>query len=80
MFISRKREPSSRKPKNEQPPMSPLCAAGMRCGTAGASALRMVSITVGSAMLHRPSADGGLALSMVPSGRIDFERRGSSLR
>ena len=34
----------------------------------------MVSITVGSAMLHSPSAAGGLALSIVPSGSIDFER------
>ena len=48
--------------------MSPLCAAGTRCGTAGASAFRMVSITVGSAMLQSPSADGGLAESIVPSG------------
>ncbi len=50
--------------------MSPLCAAGIGAGIAGASAFRIVSITVGSAMLHRPSAAGGLALSIVPSGRF----------
>ena len=35
---------------------------------AGASAFRMVSITVGSMIDHRPMAAGGLALTMVPSG------------
>ena len=48
--------------------MSPLCAAGTTSGSAGASAFRMVSITVGSATLHRPIAAGGRALTIVPSG------------
>ena len=55
--------------------MSPLCAAGMRSGNAGASALRMVSITVGSGMLHRPSAAGHLALRILPSGRMSSSAR-----
>ena len=48
--------------------MSPLWAAGIILGKAGASALRIVSMVVGSAMLHRPMAVPGLALTMVPSG------------
>ncbi len=54
--------------------MSPLCAAGTSCGTAGASAFRMVSITVGSAMLQRPSAAGGLRAQHRAVGQDHFER------
>ena len=36
-------------------------------------------MTVGSAMLHSPSAAGGLALSIVPSGKHDFERTKAAL-
>ena len=59
--------------------MSPLCAAGMRSGSAGASALRMVSITVGSGMLQSPIAAGHLALRILPSGKISFERPEAAL-
>ena len=55
--------------------MSPLCAAGMRSGSAGASALRMVSITVGSGMLQSPIAAGHLALRILPSGRMSSSGR-----
>ena len=55
--------------------MSPLCAAGIMCGSAGARAFKIVSMVVGSAMLHRPSAAGGRALSIVPSGKMTSSAR-----
>ena len=55
--------------------MSPLWAAGMTPGRTGASARNKVSITVGKAMLHKPSAAGGRALSMVPTGEISLSGR-----
>jgi len=38
--------------------MSPLWAAGMTPGSTGAKAFKIVSITVGKAMLHSPNAAG----------------------
>ena len=55
--------------------MSPLWAAGITPGSTGAKAFKIVSITVGKAMLHRPNAAGGLALSMVPTGEIKVKAR-----
>ena len=55
--------------------MSPLWAAGMTWGSAGANAFKIVSMVVGSAMLQRPMAAPALALTMVPSGMITSSAR-----
>ena len=55
--------------------MSPLCAAGIRCGKAGASARRIVSSTVGSDRLQPPIGAGRRALSNFPGGRMTLSAR-----
>ncbi len=55
--------------------MSPLCAAGIRSGIAGASAFKAVSTTVGNMTLHCPMAANGRALRKVPSGNTSCSAR-----
>src|SRR5512145_3187805 len=62
-------------PKNAYPPMSPLCPAAILSGIAGANALRMRSITVGSVRLQLPTGAGGVALNIFPSGIMIFSGR-----
>ena len=53
----------------------PLCAAGMRSGSAGASARSTVSTTVGSATLQPAIGAGYFAIMKVPSGITTLRAR-----
>src|SRR5947207_2243972 len=55
--------------------MSPLCAAGMRSGKAGASARKIVSRTVGKDKLQPPMGAGRRALSNFPGGSMTLSAR-----
>src|ERR1043166_4266212 len=55
--------------------MSPLWPAAILSGKAGASALKMRSITVGSVRLQLPTGAGGVALKIFPGGMTTFSAR-----
>jgi len=55
--------------------MSPLCPAATLSGIAGAKALRIKSITVGSVRLQLPTGAGAVALRIFPLGMIIFNGR-----
>jgi hypothetical protein len=64
------------RPKNTtDPPRSPWWPAGTRSRIAGASALTMVSTTVGTMMLQLDIGAGYRAIMTLPSGMITSSAR-----
>ncbi|HEX2386597.1 MAG TPA: hypothetical protein VHL99_08535, partial [Candidatus Binatia bacterium] len=55
--------------------MSPLCPAAISSGNAGASALKIKSITVGRVRLQLPTGAGGVALKILPGGMTTLSGR-----